>query len=52
MKAYSIDLRKKLVQSVRKGISKSETTRRFDFNRSMVQGYIKQLDEAGSLAPK
>jgi transposase len=52
MKAYSIDLRKKIVQSVRKGISKSETARRFDVNRSTVQRYIKQLDEGGSLAPK
>src|SRR5215213_2489120 len=52
MKAYSIDLRKKIVQSVRKGVSKSETARRFDVNRSTVQRYIKQLDEEGSLAPK
>src|SRR5215213_10313556 len=52
MKAYSVDLRKKIVQSVRKGISKSETARRFDVNRSTVQRYIKQLDEEGPLAPK
>jgi transposase len=52
MKAYSIDLRKKIVESVRKGISKSETARRFDVNRSTVQRYIKQLEEEGSLAPK
>jgi transposase len=43
MNAYSIDLRKKIVQSVRKGVSKSETARRFDVNRSTVQRYIKQL---------
>jgi transposase len=52
MKAYSIDLRKKIVESVRKDISKSETARRFDVNRSTVQRYIKQLEEDGSLAPK
>jgi transposase len=52
MKAYSIDLRKKIVHSVRKGISKSETARKFDVNRSTVQRYIKQLEEEGSLAPK
>ncbi len=52
MKAYSIDLRKKIVESVRRGISISETARRFDVNRSTVQRYIKQLDEEGSLAPK
>jgi transposase len=42
----------KVAESVRKGISKSETARRFDVNRSTVQRYIKQLDEEGSLAPK
>ena len=52
MEDYSIDLRKKIIESVRKGISKSETARRFDVNRSTVQRYIKQLDEEGSLAPK
>jgi transposase len=52
MKAYSIDLRKKIVQSVRRGNSKSETARRFDVNRSTVQRYIRQLDEEDSLAPK
>ena len=52
MEDYSIDLRKKIIESVRKGISKSETARRFDVNRSTVQRYIKQLDEEGSHAPK
>jgi transposase len=52
MKAYSIDLRKKIVESVRKSISKSETTRRFGVNRSTDQGYLKQLDEEGSLVPR
>ena len=51
MKAYSIDLRKKIVHSVRKGVSKSETALRFDLNRSTVQRYIKRLEEEGSLAP-
>jgi transposase len=49
MKAYSIDLRKKIVQSVRKGVAKSETARRFDVNRSTVQRYIKPLDEERAL---
>ena len=52
MKAYSIDLRKKIVDSVRKGISKSETARRFGVDRSTVKRYVKQLDGSGSLAPK
>jgi transposase len=52
MKAYPIDLRKEIVQSVRKTVSKSETARRVDLNRSTVQRYIKRADEEGSLEPK
>ena len=52
MKAYSIDLRTKIIQSVKKGVSKSETARRFGVNRSTVGRYLKRLDENGSLAPK
>jgi transposase len=52
MKTYSIDLRTKIVESARRGISKSETARRFGVNRSTVNRYLKRLDEDGSLAPK
>ena len=52
MKAYSIDLCTNIVESVRKGVSKSETARRFGVNRSTVKRYLKRLDEGGSLAPK
>ena len=52
MKAYSVDLRTKIVESVKKGVSKSETARRFGVNRSTVGRYLKQLDEEGSLIPK
>ncbi len=52
MKAYSVDLRKKIVESVRRGISKSETARRFGVNRSTVKRYVKRLDEGGTLAPE
>jgi transposase len=53
MKAYSFDLRTKIVQSVRRsGISISETARRFGVNRSTIGRYLKRLDEDGSLAPK
>ena len=52
MKAYSLDLRTKIVQSVRRrGVSISETARRFGVNRSTVERYLKRLDEEGSLAP-
>jgi transposase len=52
MKASSVDLRTKVVESVKKGFSKSETARRFGVSRSTVNRYHKRLDEGGSLAPK
>jgi transposase len=52
MKAYSVDLRTKVVESVKRGISKSETARRFGLNRSTVNRYLKRFAEEGSLAPK
>ena len=52
MKAYSIDLRTKIVESVKKGISNSETARRFGVNRSTVHRYLKRLNHSGSLAPE
>jgi len=45
-------LRKKIVQSVTKGVSKSETARRFGVDRLTVRRYLKQLDEEGALSPK
>ena len=39
MKPYSIDLRKMIAESVRKGVSKSETARRFGVDRSTVRRY-------------
>ena len=52
MKAYSVDLRPKVVESMRRGISPSETARRFGVSRWTVKRYLNQLDESGSLAPK
>lgn len=52
MRAYSIDLRKKIVESVKKGIPKSETARRFGVHRATVKRYCKQLDERGTLKPR
>ena len=51
MKAYSIDLHKKIVQSVRiRGVSTSETAHRFAVNRLTLGRYLKRLDEkSGSL---
>ena len=40
MKPYSIDLRKEIVESVSKGVSKSETARRLGVDRSTVKRYL------------
>jgi transposase len=47
MKACSVDLRTKVVESVGRGISKSETARRFGIDRSTVKRYVRRLDESG-----
>src|SRR3712207_4772329 len=39
MSAYSLDLRKKIVESVHKGVPKSETARRFGVDRATVKRY-------------
>ena len=51
MRAYSIDLREKIVESVKWGIPKSETARRFGVDRATVKRYCKRLDEHGTLEP-
>ena len=51
MKAYSLDLREKIVESVKRGIPKSETARRFGVDRATVKRYCKRLDEHGTLEP-
>src|SRR5215203_707892 len=51
MKAYSLDLRKKIVESVTKGVSKSQTAPRFGVDRATVKRYCKRLDKCGTLAP-
>jgi transposase len=52
MRAYPIDLREKIVESVNKGVSKSETARRFGVDRATVKRYCKRLDERGTLEPR
>ncbi len=52
MSAYSLDLREKIVESVNKGVPKSETARRFGVDRATVKRYCKQLDERGTLKPR
>ena len=52
MRRYSLDLRKKIVESVKKGVPKAETARRFGVDRATVKRYCKQLDERGTLEPR
>jgi transposase len=52
MKAYSMDLREKIVESVKKGVPKSETARRFGVHRATVKRYCKRLDERATLEPR
>jgi len=52
MRAYSLDLREKIVESVKKGVPKAETARRFGVHRATVKRYCKQLDERGTLEPR
>ena len=54
MKAYSMDLREKIVASVKEGVPKSEAARRFGVDRATVvkRYYCKQLDERGTLEPR
>lgn len=47
-----MDLREKIVASVKKGVPKSETARRFGVHRATVKRYCKQLDERGTLEPR
>jgi len=51
MSAYSLDLREKIVESVKKGVPKAETARRFEVDRATVKRYCKRLDERGTLEP-
>jgi transposase len=53
MKAYSLDLRQKIVEAYHKGdISQRKLARQFGVATSFVQKLLKQARETGSLAPK
>jgi len=52
MNAYSEDLRKKIVEALRRGIGKSQATRTFSVSLSSVRRYAKTAEEGRSLAPK
>jgi transposase len=53
MKAYSEDLRKKVVEAVQqRGISKSEAARLFSISLSSVKRYTKLADRGEALTPR
>ena len=52
MRAYSEDLRKKIVKTVEQGMKKSEATRVFGVSLSSVKRYVRAAHERRSLRPK
>ena len=52
MNAYSEDLRKKIIEALRRGMNKSEAARTFGVSRSSVKRYAKLAEEGRSLVPK
>ncbi len=52
MKAYSTDLRQRILAAVQAGDSKSAVARRFCVERSTVRRYLHQWEQTGSLVPQ
>ena len=52
MNAYSEDLRKKIVEALGRGMTKTEAARTFGVSRSSVKRYAKLAEEGRPLAPK
>jgi transposase len=52
MKAYSEDLRKKIVAAIERGISKAQAARLFDVSLSSVKRYSRTASRGGSLEPR
>jgi transposase len=51
MRAYSTDLRRKIVDAVKRGLTKTEVARTFGVSRSSVKRYVNRNEEFGSLVP-
>ena len=49
MKAYSIDLREKIVAAVRRGMSKAQAARTFGVGATSVKRYVKLAEEGKQL---
>jgi transposase len=52
MRAYSEDLRKKIVAALERGMSKAEAVRTFSVSLSSVKRYARTVREGDSLTPK
>jgi transposase len=52
MRPYSEDLRVRIVQAVRNGMSKSAAARLFDVSLTSVKRYARIADRGASLAPR
>ena len=51
MKAYSVDLREKIVAAVGRGMSKAQAARTFAVGATSVKRYVKLSEEGKSLTP-
>lgn len=51
MKAYSVDLREKIVAAVRRGMSKAQAARTFGVGATSVKRYVKLTEEGKPLSP-
>jgi transposase len=52
MKAYSEDLRKKIVTAIERGMPKAQAARLFDVSLSSVKRYARTVRQGDSLTPK
>jgi transposase len=52
MRAYSEDLRKKIVAAIERGMPKAQAARLFDVSLSSVKRYARSVRQGDSLTPK
>jgi transposase len=52
MKAYSVDLREKVLRAVDQGYPREEIIKLLGVSRATIKRYLKQRRETGSIAPK
>jgi transposase len=51
MKAYSVDLREKIIAAVERGMSKAQAARTFGVGATSVKRYVKLAEEGRPLSP-